>query len=212
MRASALSSRSQTGQSPTVCCQQGRTQASSSVVHPVVHCRATPLLPACSCPCVHANAYSNRRWCCGDMVSCTPRATWFAAACTCLAGLLMTAWCASHRTSADHFACCAARCCLCPLSAAQPHLDLGVEVFREVSCSSESTCWAFVLTCVMTTQRMPAAPCKRLSTQTTTAHRSQGQGRPECNPCKHGLGVWCFHSRSVNPDVCRALCAVVAAV
>lgn len=120
--------------SPTVCCQQGRTQASSSVVHPVVHCCATPLLPTCSCPCVHANAYSNKRWCCGDMVSCTPRATWVAA---------------QHAHASQAFswqhgvrrivpalttsACGAACCCFCRLSAAQAHLDLGVEAFREVS-------------------------------------------------------------------------------
>jgi hypothetical protein len=30
-----------------------------------MHCRP---LPMCSCPCVHANWYSNKRWCCGDML------------------------------------------------------------------------------------------------------------------------------------------------
>lgn len=73
-------------------------------------------------------------------MSCTPCATWVVA-------LHAHASQALHDSmvcaSADHCALgSAAHCCVCSLSAAQDHLDLGVEAFREVSQPAGRWCLA----------------------------------------------------------------------
>ena len=50
--------------SSSLMCGRGAGKT-SRIYH--MHASMHNLARACSCPCVHQNAYSNARWCCGDM-------------------------------------------------------------------------------------------------------------------------------------------------